>query len=293
MARFSFPSPGPRSNDESWFRLGTVDVTTTLLVIGLSVVSMVAWAIAPGAVELLALLPSAVRSGEVWRIATWPLYNPVSLWAVLGLVFFYFFGRELERIMGRNRLAAFCAILTVGPGLVATGLALPSYGISTIQTACFLAYVLLYPGARSFFNIPLWVLGAVFLGIEVLQLMGLRAYREMLFLFVVLGTAALTMSFFGLTSHISWLPNRQARPARPKGPAGKGKGRRRGKANLQAVPTPPPVYRPPAPRPAERARQDEIDVLLDKIAAQGIDSLTPEERRRLDEASRRLRDDKH
>jgi len=291
MARFSFPSPGPRGSDDSWFRLGTADVTTTLLVIGLSVVSMVAWAIAPDAVANLALQPDAVRSGEVWRIATWPLYNPVSLWAVLGLVFFYFFGRELERIMGRNRFAAFCAILTVGPGVVATVLQLTSGGISTIQLACFLAYVLLYPSARSFFNIPLWVLGAVFLGIDVLQLLGLRAYREMVFLFVVCGIAVLTMSMFGLTAHLSWLPTRKARPG---GPArtGRTKGRRKGKAKLQAVPTPPPVYRPTAPR-ADRDRQDEIDVLLDKIAAQGIDSLTPEERRRLDEASRRLRDDKH
>ena len=136
MARFSFPAPGPRGNDDSWFRVGTVDVTTTLLVIGLSVASMVAWAVAPDAVGRLALQPSAVRSGEVWRIVTWPLYNVVSLWAVLGLVFFYFFGRELERIMGRNRFAAFCAVLTVGPGVVATVLLLPAYGISTIQLAC-------------------------------------------------------------------------------------------------------------------------------------------------------------
>lgn len=286
MARFSFPAPGPRGSDDSWFRLGTVDVTTTLLVIGLSVVSMVAWAIAPDAVAALALEPAAVRGGEVWRIATWPLYNVVSLWAVLGLVFFYFFGRELERIMGRNRFALFCVILTIGPGLVATVLQLTSGGISTIQLACFLAYVLLYPSARSFFNIPLWVLGAVFLGIDVLQLLGLRAYREMLFLFVVLGMAALTMSMFGLTAHISWLPSRKSRP----GGSSRPKGRRKGKAKLQAVPTPPPVYRPTAPR-ADRDRQDEIDVLLDKIAAQGIDSLTPEERRRLDEASRRLRGD--
>ena len=35
--------------------------------------------------------------------------------------------------------------------------------------------------------------------------------------------------------------------------------------------------------------KDEIDTLLDKIAAQGLDSLTSDERQRLDRASRRLR----
>ena len=46
------------------------------------------------------------------------------------------------------------------------------------------------------------------------------------------------------------------------------------------------------PQPGEGLRQAELDMLLDKIAASGIESLTPEERRRLDEASRRLRDEK-
>jgi hypothetical protein len=41
-------------------------------------------------------------------------------------------------------------------------------------------------------------------------------------------------------------------------------------------------------RPAHR-QPEEIDVILDKISAGGINSLTPEERQRLEEASRRFR----
>jgi hypothetical protein len=41
-------------------------------------------------------------------------------------------------------------------------------------------------------------------------------------------------------------------------------------------------------RPARR-QPEEIDVILDKISAGGINSLTPEERQRLEEASRRFR----
>jgi hypothetical protein len=47
-----------------------------------------------------------------------------------------------------------------------------------------------------------------------------------------------------------------------------------------------PAYRPPV---VDRGIQDEIDTLLDKIAAEGLDSLTSDERQRLDRASRRLR----
>jgi hypothetical protein len=47
-----------------------------------------------------------------------------------------------------------------------------------------------------------------------------------------------------------------------------------------------------APTSTERLRQAEVDVLLDKISQYGIKSLTPEERRRLDEHSRRMRDER-
>jgi membrane associated rhomboid family serine protease len=48
-----------------------------------------------------------------------------------------------------------------------------------------------------------------------------------------------------------------------------------------------------APRPVPRARRgDEINALLDKISQFGLDSLTSDERRMLEDASKRLRDDR-
>ena len=46
------------------------------------------------------------------------------------------------------------------------------------------------------------------------------------------------------------------------------------------------------PTPADLLRQAEVDVLLDKINEHGLASLTPDERRRLDEHTRRLRDER-
>jgi ribosome maturation protein Sdo1 len=53
--------------------------------------------------------------------------------------------------------------------------------------------------------------------------------------------------------------------------------------------------RPALARPEPRAEfsTDEIDRVLDKIGASGLASLTPEERRFLDEASERKRKDLH
>ena len=51
------------------------------------------------------------------------------------------------------------------------------------------------------------------------------------------------------------------------------------------------VHEPPRPAPVPkpvRPKNDDVDRILDKISAGGIESLTPEERRQLEEASRRL-----
>jgi membrane associated rhomboid family serine protease len=54
-----------------------------------------------------------------------------------------------------------------------------------------------------------------------------------------------------------------------------------------SAPRPSPELRPPA---ADDRRQREIDRVLDKISATGLNSLTPAERKFLAEASRRMRD---
>jgi membrane associated rhomboid family serine protease len=63
------------------------------------------------------------------------------------------------------------------------------------------------------------------------------------------------------------------------------------KAAVARRPVTPP--QPPAPRPpqaARPARSEDLDLLLDKISEQGIESLTQDERQLLEAASRRLRE---
>lgn len=54
-------------------------------------------------------------------------------------------------------------------------------------------------------------------------------------------------------------------------------------------PTPPRPEPPKTKRRSEDRVLDEVDRVLDKISTQGLASLTPEERRLLDEVSRRYR----
>ncbi len=294
MARFSFPSPGHRSNDDAWFRVGNLDVTTTVLVVGTAALAMVLWAVSPSLVAQLVLFPDLVLNGQLWRLVTWPLATAPDLFVVIGLFFFYMIGRELERLLGRNRFMYFLGLITVIPAVVAVGLNIGAAGMSEVSLPCFVGLAIIYPQARSFFNIPLWVIAAVFVGIRVLGLAGNRDAEGLIFLTVSLATGLLTLKAFGLLEEVSWLPklNMPKRTSAPKRPS-KGRGKSRGKGKLKAVPNPvPTAYRPPASRPGDGLRQAELDVLLDKIAEHGIGSLTPEERRQLDEASKRLREDK-
>ncbi len=297
MDRF-FPSN--QQSSEPWFRVGNVDVTTTILIVAIGISSMFAWAINNEWIEPFKFKAYEVRHGQIWRLFTWPLVNTPSIWVVVSLAIFYLFGRETERGLGRSRHLWFLGILTVTPALVGTLVDLFEVsGIQMLTTSMFLVFVLMYPLARSWFEIPLWVFGAVFIGIDLLQLIGSRHSAQVLeflaFYLTALLTATVLARGYGLLEY-DWMPklpmplgdpgslSRHQRKAHS--PKAQRRGRRqRGPAEVIPI-------RSNQPTAADLLRQAEVDVLLDKISEHGLSSLTPEERRRLDEHSRRLRDER-
>lgn len=293
--RFSFSVPGRRSASDPWFRIGTLDVNTTVLVVLLCVASMFAWAADPELVRNLILLPDAVRDGEIWRVFTWPIANEPDIWTAITIAIFWYFGREIEGLLGRTRFAWFLAILTVVPGLIGVLLDLPQAGIRPIEFGVFLVFVAEYPFIRFFFGVPGWAIGAIFLGLEVLQLLGLRAYRELVFLFVTLGTAALVARSMGLLGSVPWVPKvptpraRAPRRSRPRRAAGRPSTVVEGPWTRSSAP---PTALPQPPRGPSASDQAELDLLLDKISANGMDGLSADEKRRLNELSKRLRNRK-
>ena len=82
--RYSYTSPWSRGNDP-WFRIGQIDVTTTVGLIGLGIISVFVWAIEGRSHEIslkLLLDPQRVQDGEIWRLITWPLVNQASFWTI-------------------------------------------------------------------------------------------------------------------------------------------------------------------------------------------------------------------
>jgi membrane associated rhomboid family serine protease len=287
--RFSFSLPESHST-RPWFRIGQLDVTTTVLVTLWCVISMFVWAVDPGALRSLALIPSRVLDGQIWRLITWPVPNEPDLWTIITLAIFWYFGREIEGLLGRNRFAWFLLTLTLVPAIVATIVDLPQVGIRPLQFAVFLVFIAQYPFARFFFGIPAWALGAVFVGLEVLQLIGLRNERGIVFLFVSIVWAAITARSYGLATSLSWIPalplpgsGSQPSPRRRERRPSRGAGRTVVEGPWAAPST------TGIPTPDAVAAQTELDHLLDKISANGLDSLTGDEKRRLNELSKRLR----
>jgi len=312
MDRFySSPSHQP---DEPWFRVGTVDVTSSVLVAALCAVSMFVYAIDKTLLGWLWLVSDGlpfgsaiyggVRQGQVWRLVTWPMFNPPSVWTVVDIAIIWYFGREIERQLGRIRYLWFLGTIVIVPA-IGYVLVVPTFiaqsgsviaGALYLASALIIAFVAMYPTAQAFFGIPFWILAVVVELVTVLQLVGDRVWDGLWFLVLLTAVALLAARSFGI-SELEWIPKiplpsalsgESRRPSRA--PSGRG-ARRRGGRKGSATVTP---IRPPnaTPTSADLLRQAEIDVLLDKINEHGIGSLTPEERRRLDEHSRRMREER-
>jgi hypothetical protein len=292
--RFSFQMPERRGYSTPWFTIGQLEVTTTVFATLAGAISMVMWSVSPALVRAMALLPNQVTSGEVWRLFTWPLANRPDLWTIIGLAIFWYFGRELESITGRNRFAWFLGILTFVPAVVATFLSVPQAGFRPLQFSIFLVFIAQNPLARFFFGIPAWALGAMFLMLEVLQLVGLRLGRSIIFLAVTLITAAIGARSYGLVERLNFiptlpLPGSASRSAQSSGASKKAPRQPKARKRSDKVVLG-PWDAPTGPSSEDRAAlQKEMDNLLDKISAEGMDALSMQEKMRLNDLSKRLR----
>lgn len=284
--RYQFSMPERPSRD-GWFRIGTLDITTTALLVGLGVLSMFLYAIggADGPFIKLPYLAPLVRDGELWRLVTWPIANPPNrIWVILTLAFFWFMGHRVETTVGRKRFTVMIALMTVLPAAVvslfdftaATGQA---YGLSILAIALLVVYAFDSPNAIWFFNIPLWVVASVFVLLDVLQYMGNRFFGALLVELGAIIVGTITARQYGMLADLQFIPRFGGRKKVARAP------RRR------AVQSPTVVAGPwGGVEPAHTvADQMELDGLLDKISAHGIDSLSRNEKTRLNELSKKLR----
>ena len=280
--------PGLRQRD-GWFRIGQLDVTTTVALIAAGIVSMFLHAFDRVLTAKLAYVGPLVREGEVWRLVTWPLYNPPDeIWVVLTFAFFWFVGHAIEDRLGRVAYTLLILAMTVVPAAVTTlfrftantGIA---FGLGLLGTGLLVLFAASMPHVPFFFGIPAWVVAAVFVAIDVLKLLGDRVWGRLALLAGVILVALIGGRMTGLVE----VPERAPRPRRTAARSG---ARTPGGGVIRGPWGDAPATEPP--RPAERLRatdQAALDRLLDKIASGGMDALSADERDELNDLSRRLR----
>ena len=210
----------------------------------------------------------------VWQLFTHPLIDFPSFFYLFGVLFAYWFGVGIETFLGRRTLLRLLFILCLVPALTASawwlgGNRVQLAGAGNLSIGLFIAYATLYPNAEMWNWITMkWL---AFAGIVLNSLMYFPSHQwDMLTVFL---SACAAAHFYTRYEQGHWaLPRIQFPRRKPK---------------LRVVP------RPRSEDIAETVADDdaldtEVDALLEKIARNGIGSLSPKERARLEQAREEL-----
>ena len=243
------------------------------------------------ALQYLALQPNRVLL-QPWSVLTYAfLHAGIGHW-FFNMLALFFFGPRLEERWGSRDFIRYYLVAALG-GAVLSFLAWDSavIGASAAINGLLIAWAVYWPDDE-----------VMFFGIFPIKI----KWLVMIFAFISM-LSALGASGRDGVAHLAHLGGFAAGFAflkSPWGPRGWGDVPARKKAKKQqkavvpwagrresAAPPAAPAATAPKTRTTRQEREllDDVDRILDKISAQGLASLTPEERARLDEVSRRYR----
>jgi len=263
----------------TWMGRYPVDVTTILVAVHVACAILTALLFAIGYAGILnwAMFDSAqIWRGEVWREATYAFIHSPSgyalLWFAIEMYMLFFFGREVERFLGRRAYIWLYVALLIIPALILTlwglttrtGLA----GSGALHFAVFAAFVTLYPNVQFFLRIPAkWIL-AILMAIGTLSALAAHDWQNLVVLWTSTAVAFVFVELRGAGPDLAWVTQFKSM-FRPK-------------PRLYIV------QKSTTRRPAEPDDVASVDPILEKISKSGIGSLTEAERRQLDRARKRL-----
>lgn len=282
--------------------------------VAIACLSVAIWVISFfGLTAPLELLGGQPDLAHAWRWLTYPLANPVAprdfIWLALGAWVFTLFAGPLERMWGSLRFGRIFVLLTLAGALLewlayaaASGvfppaaaqlwsLRLPAAAIFTIWAALHqeftvlamfvipikARYLALIGGALMLFDGR----GAIF-GLASVFLMGASWLWALRYGSAFGGTAG-----SGFSNPATWLKKRQREQRKSRFQVLEG-----GTVASSPLRSVPPSLEPVKPvSKLDSGAEKELDRILDKIRFEGMNSLSQEERRTLDNQSRRLREE--
>jgi rhomboid family protein len=264
----------------TWMGRYPVDVTTIL--VGAHVACAILTALLVGFIhgaflDSVMFDSAQVWHGQVWRLLTYAFIHPPSgyalLWFAIEMYMLFFFGREVERFIGRRAYICLYALLLFVPALILTlwglstrtGLA----GSGALHFGVFAAFVTLYPNVQFFLRIPAKWIFAILAAIGTLSDLAAHDWPDLVVLWASIGLAFGFIEMRGAGPEFAWVNNFKAR-LRPKPKLYVVQ-----KSSTRRTVEPDDVYA-------------SIDPILDKISKSGMSSLTETERKILDRARNRL-----
>jgi membrane associated rhomboid family serine protease len=221
-----------------------------------------------------------------WTAVTYMFLHGSFLHVAFNMLMLFFFGPRVEERIGARSFAVFYLVCGLGGAILSLGLLLTSpvgtvVGASAAVLGVALAFAMFWPDAPIFvFPLPVpikakWLvtfLAAVNLIAAVSGTNDGIAYLA--------HVGGLLAGFLYLRISNSLSRRTPVTITRTPLASAAALAKRRNVERAEAA---------PERRPRNRALDDEVDRVLDKISASGLDSLTPGERRLLDEVSRHLR----
>jgi membrane associated rhomboid family serine protease len=249
-----------------WIRTYPVYLTTILVVV--HCVALVIDAITTGCnwpvfPAWFRFTSDQVLGGQVWRMGTYVLLHPPIIWFAIEMAMLYWFGRDVEKHIGRRAFAILYAALILIPAgaMTAVGLRWEQiyYGSQDLHFAVFIAFATLYPRLMFFAIIQARYLAYIFLALDSLQYFAHHAWTFLGVLWLSTAIAYFSMRLLGAQGGFDWL--------------------NRWRAAVEAR---------RLEREEQRRRQEEepvdesVNEILEKIASKGMGSLTPSEKRTLE-----------
>lgn len=247
--------------------VGTMILTAILMAFGGGILN-----------ALIFTFPNFAHKLYLWTPITYVLVNPPSIWLVLNSYFLWRFGEQVERHLGRRTFVSLLLWLVLVPPAISTGFGLAGIslpiglGIVAVEFGVFIAFATLYPRAQLSIiiaTVEVWMLAAIFVGVSALGQLADQDWPGLTLLAASVGTAIAFIRYQqGHWKFPSWTQRRPRTKFRvvrhTEGP--------RTSREDPIIPRVPP----------------NVDAVLEKISREGLGSLTDDERKALESASKDL-----